>query len=181
MQKTGVRALVLVAFARAGKDAAAAYLARRHGYQKIVFSDSLKSELARRGWKPTKTNMSRMGNILRRRDGMGVMARLAIARAKELNAATIVFSGSRSPAEIRLIRQTYPDCKVVEIRSRFACRAARAKKAGWTKEQLRSRDENDSKKKGLAKAIRLADAIIENDHSLADLHQKMDEFLARWK
>ncbi len=175
MPSSRVFAIVLVAWARAGKDTAGRYLQKKWGFARITFSNLLKAELRSRGQTPSKARMMELGNELRKKFGAGVMAELALDAASRLKVARIVFSGARSPAEITRLRKAYRDTRVLEIRASIENRVKRAARAGWSPADLRARDQNDDRQKGLGRTIRMADAVVENDSGTRRFHAALDQ------
>ncbi|HLD81412.1 MAG TPA: hypothetical protein VJA40_05415, partial [archaeon] len=64
----------ITGFARAGKDTIANEFVARHGFKKFDMSSLLGEELEKRGLPRTKEQMSRLGDVLRKKHGPSVMA-----------------------------------------------------------------------------------------------------------
>lgn len=174
MRKIDARVVVLVALSRAGKDTAAGYLAKKYGFFRVGFSDMLKAELSRLRLVHSKENMVRLGNDLRRAHGNDIVARLAVQKAVNSRRRRIVFSGARSPEEIRLIRRTFARTLVLAIQSDVAIRQSRALKAGWSEKNLSAKDHDDIEHKGLRQALSLADGVVENNSTRRAFNENLD-------
>jgi dephospho-CoA kinase len=163
--------LILAGKARSGKDTVADFLVKEFGFKKFVFSSVLEKELKEKGIKATKKNMSLLGDELREKFGMNVLAKKLLEKVKEEK--KLVFVGARSLQEVELIKKRFPEAKLILIEANEKKRFERKSEMDSSEfRQFLYRDEIDSKKKGMNKLIETADFKLENNSSLSDLFQK---------
>lgn len=167
----------------AGKGEAASYLCGR-GFALHSLSDVVREEAAARGLPPTRENLIRIGQDLRRDHGVGVLAERIASR---LGARDVVDS-IRSPFEVAVLRRV-PGFRLVGVDAPMAIRFGRAlararpgDPSTLAEFESREREENseDPEKQQLAAAFRLADCVVDNGGELRSLHAQLDRILARW-
>ncbi len=164
----------------AGKSEAASRLAAL-GFRIHSLSDVVREEAAARGLPPERKNLIRIGNELRERHGPGVLAERILPR---LGGRDVVDS-IRSPEEVAVLRRL-PGFVLVgiraDVRTRFERGLARGRPGdpGTLEEFLaREREENleEPNRQQLDATLSLADVIVDNDGTLADLHRALDRIL----
>ncbi len=163
--------LILLGKARSGKDTVADFLVKEFSFKKFVFSSVLEEELKKKRKLITKQNMSLLGDELRKEFGMQIIAEKLLEKVSDEQ--KIVFVGARSPEEIELIKQKFPEAKTFLVEASQEKRFKR--RNGLDANTLKAffeRDEIDSEKKGMKKAFGLADYKLENNSSLSDLLNK---------
>ena len=175
MQKS--QAIILVGYARSGKDTAANFLCKGLGFKKLVFSDFIGLELRKAGMVVSKNNLSWMGDVLRKKHGMDVVARLLWKQLKKKKWKKIVLVGARSLKEISYLRKRIKGLKIVEIRARADLRFKRRPSKKMSKKEFSKRDKIDAKNKGLDKVIALAQFTVINEGKLPDFKQKLRELM----
>ncbi|AJF59666.1 MAG: AAA family ATPase [Candidatus Diapherotrites archaeon] len=168
--------LIVVGLARSGKDSVADYLAERHGFSKYVLSDVLAEELERRNEIASKENMNLLGDELRAKHGMAVIAERLLKKIREKGNLAIV--GPRSIEEILAIRKKFPEAKIIEVRAAPEKRFERRSPLDPVEEKkFFERDSNDLEKKGLRKVLNKKDFLIENRGDLKGLHLKIESLV----
>ena len=168
--------IILTGLARSGKSFSASYLKSR-GFNSLVFSGILAKECEKKGLKPTKMNLSLVGDELRKKLGMGALGRLILKKIKS-DKEDYILDGSRSVEEIEEIKKRYPNAKLVFIDALPDIRFSRRnEKDPKDKKTFFSRDEIDIKNKGLGKVINMADIRVENNGSAEELKKKLNELV----
>jgi dephospho-CoA kinase len=163
-----------------GKTEAAEFFQKK-GFARFSLSDEIREELSRRGEAPSRNNMIRMGNELRERFGADVLAR----RLLDKISGRAVVDSIRNPEEVRFLRK----------RQGFILLALDAPlELRYHRITLRGRDESVSTLEAFAAkereemagtangqrlkaCLEMADVLIVNDGSLADLTRKLEAFL----
>ena len=170
--------IILTGLARSGKDTFADFLEKDFGFKKLVFSDFLKAEVAKRGLEISKENLAIVGDGLRKKDGMSVVARLLWDNAK--NFEKVVASGCRSVEEIEFLKRRCKNAVLVCVKAKASERFERKLESDpQNSRDFFARDEMDIQNKGLDKVIELADITIENNSTLEDLKKKAEELVKR--
>jgi len=168
--------LILLGKARSGKDTVADYLVEKFGFKKFVFSSVLEEELKKQGKIVSKQNMSLFGDELRKEFGMGIMAEKLLKTVK--NEKKIVFVGARSVEEIELIKQKFPQAKLVLVEAQEDKRFNRRSDLDPDElENFSLRDKLDEEKKGMKKVFLLAEFKLENNGSLGGLFSKSRDLM----
>jgi len=164
--------IALTGLARSGKDTAANVLAERFGFKKLVFSDFLRAEVEGRGLPVNKENMSKVGDELRKAEGMDCVAKRLWLEAKKFE--KVVAVGMRSVEEAEFLKGRADSFYLIALKAEPETRFERKSMADpQAEKEFFARDERDVANKGLGKIIELADAIIENDSSVEELVAKV--------
>ncbi len=167
--------LALAGLARSGKDTAAKYISGKYGLKWFDFSrDILLEELKARNLKPTKENMSALGDELRKKHGPDALAQRLVEKIKESGAKSVVVSGVRSPEEAGYLKSHSERFLLIKLVSETDKRIKRSGNA-----DIGARDECDIKNKGLANVLEMADTTIENNSTVDELYRKIDGVISR--
>jgi len=170
--------IIVVGLARSGKDTFADYLVEKYGFSKLVFSDMLAEELEKRGEKATKENMSRLGDELRREEGMDAVAKRLVEKAGKIKNEKLVLVGPRSVEEVNYVKKALGKAVVVET---YAKDTSRFGRRGETDPQSETgffgRDKGDIDRKGLGEVLKMTDRIVENNKDLRSFHMKIDRLM----
>lgn len=171
--------IILTGKARSGKDTVADYIAEKYGFKKLVFSDFIAREAAKQGLEPSKMNLAKMGDILRKKMGMHAPAELLWEEAKKHE--KVVASAARSPEEIEFLKEKADKVLVIEVAAGEDKRFERRDEQDPEKrDEFFSRDRLDLKKKGLKKATSLAEHTITNNSTINDLENQIDEVMDKF-
>jgi len=163
--------LILLGKARSGKDTVADFLVKEFGFKKFVFSFVLENELKKQGKKVSKQSMSLLGDELRKEFGMGIVASKLMEKISEEE--KIVFVGARSVEEVELIKEKFPQAKLILVEALKEKRFERRSEMDSDDlKKFHERDLFDEEKKGMQKVFSLAELKIENNGSLRDLFSK---------
>ncbi|MDD8020110.1 MAG: AAA family ATPase [Acidobacteriota bacterium] len=162
----------------AGKGEVAAFYQKK-GYSCISLSDVIREELESRSLPPSRENLIACGNELREKFGADILAHRAAARIS----GPAVIDSIRHPAEIEYLRSLGSFILIavdapVEMRFNRVKKRGRDESASSLEEFIQQ--ENREKASGgnnqqLDRCFALADLIIINDGSLAELHQKLEK------
>jgi dCMP deaminase len=170
----------------AGKGEVAAYLAER-SFVSASLSDVLRQELERRGLPSSRENLIAIGNQLRADHGPGVLAERVLAA---LSAGRHhVVDSIRNPGEVEVLRRR-PDFRLLCVRAPLSLRFQRARQRGRlgdgaTLEEFARLEEEEldrgaPERQRLDRVEELADAVLDNDGSVGQLHQRLGELLRGW-
>ena len=158
--------------AQAGKDTVADYIVENYGFKKVSFSDILDEELKKRGLEITKMNRSKLGDDLRKKGGMGVLAEILL---KRIDSPDVVIPNFRSPEEVVYIRSKTSGFHLILIETDAKKRYERRSNIDPDNfEEFVARDERDFKNKGMESVFIMADHSLHNDGNLEELHEQID-------
>jgi dCMP deaminase len=167
-----------------GKGEAVAFLGAR-SFAVYSLSDVIREELARRGQSETRERMIETGNALRAAEGPGALAERLLARiAPDQNA---VVDSIRHPAEVEVLRAASNRFRLIWIEADEAARLERIRARGRagdpdSLDELRRLEgkelgSDDPSAQQLHAVRALADEVIVNDGSLAELHGQLHRLL----
>lgn len=172
----------IAGLARSGKDTAAKYLKREYGFKWLNFSDILVKEAKKRGKKPTKASLSRIGDKYREKHGKAGLAVEIMNKIENSGSLEFVITGFRSPEEVEYIKKRVNKFLMAEIKTKKELRWKRREESDPnTKKEFFKRDEVDIKKKGLGEVLERADITIENNSNLKSLYRSLDELVKKFK
>jgi dephospho-CoA kinase len=164
----------------AGKGEAAVFFVSR-GYEYHSLSDVVRDALAAEGLEPSRDNLIRKGNALRREGGPDALARRILAKIR----GRAVIDSIRNPSEIEFLR-TQPGFVLLALEAPPELRFERVAKRGRNEcapdlpSFLRKEDEENGPDPGaqqLGRCMALADRVLVNDGTLDDLRRKLEEIL----
>ncbi len=168
----------------AGKGESAKHLERK-GFEYFSLSDELREEATKRGIGHGREAMISLGNELRSTHGAGYLASAINRKIEPLRKqgkTEFVVDSIRSPGEVGELRKNR-DFILVGIEARAELRFERMKRRGrqgdaQTLEEFTAHEqkENTCNESGqqLDKCLSMADALVENNGTLEELHKKMD-------
>lgn len=163
-----------------GKGEAAAFFMEK-GFAYLSLSDVLRKELAKKGLQPSRDNLIRTGNSLRRRHGADVLARRVLRRVR----GDTVIDSIRNPAEVALLR-TRPGFRLLAVDAPVEVRFERAGRRGrdesvLTLEEFASKEREEMGRDPAAQQLHLclalADATVVNDSTLESFRRKLEALL----
>ena len=168
----------------AGKGEVSGILAGR-GFATHSLSDVVREEAAARGLPPEREHLIRIGTLLRREGGAGVLAARLVPRIGKRD----VVDSIRNPSEVAVLRALPGFVLVgVEAPAELRFRRSRSRARSGDPESFegfleRERQENSSDPAGqqLAATFALADRVIVNDGDLDALRQRVDALLTSLK
>jgi dephospho-CoA kinase len=178
--RPGPRLIGLTGTNGAGKGEAAVFF-RKKGFAYFSLSDLIREELQKRKLAPTRDNLIRAGNELRRRHGADILARRILRRVK----GRAVIDSIRHPKEVERLR-TRPAFRLVAVDAPAALRFERVKRRGRqesaaTLEEFLAKERKEMGRSPEAQqldlCLRMADTTLVNDSSLEDFHRKLEALL----
>lgn len=170
----------------AGKGTVASYLEKK-GFIYNSLSDELRIEAKNKNINPTRENLIKLGNELRKKFGSNYLVLKIANKIKEENPKIInyVIDSIRNPAEItelKRIRGFFLIGIDAEVSIRYKRTLQRAREGDITTIQnfiKLEEKENFNKKSNqqLDKCLQMADNIITNNGTLEELYEKIDALL----
>lgn len=162
--------------AQSGKSTAAQYLVDNYGFKELSLSEHvLDPILEERGIEITKMNRSKLGDELRKKEGMDVLAKRLI---EKVDYPRIVISNFRSPEEVQFFMDRTPSFHLIKIDADPNIRYKRRSKIDPnTIKEFLERDKKDMDNKGMGMVFEMADYKIDNNSSYDTLHEQLDKII----
>jgi len=167
----------------AGKTEVSNYLIRR-GFEYHSLSDEVREEAKKRGGEIDRDLLIATGNDLRSRHGAGVLAERVLLRLGQDR--NHVVDSIRNPVEVEVLRRR-KDFVLLAFYQNLVLRSAPPNFRGrdgppptleeFIREESRELESENPASQQLLATRRLADRVIQNDGSLQDLHDCLDELL----
>lgn len=168
----------------AGKGEVVAFLAERSFYPSSL-SDEIRAELAARGVEETRERMIEAGRELRTREGPSALAKRLLSRLE--GDRNYVVDSIRHPAEVEALRAAAPRFRLIWVEAEEGLRLdrmrQRARRGDPTSleelRQLEGRElgSSETAAQQLLAVRALADDVVENNGSLAELHEQLQRLL----
>lgn len=171
----------------AGKGSAVAYLVSTYGFTHYSSRDFILAEIRRLGLAEDRSQMRLTANALRAEFGHEVIVKKAYERAAAEGKARVVIESVRALAEVAYLKQQGGVLLAVDARPEVRFERVQARRSSTdqvTYEQFLAHEElerNDPDPSGMqkAKVMELADYTIQNDSTLEDLYNQLDEVMTR--
>lgn len=170
----------------AGKDTVADYLVTKSFYH-ISLSDIIRDEARKRKAPLSRDSLIRIGNELRQRFGIGVLAERALERMQ--SDKHYVVTSLRHPGEVEALKKR-PDFLLVKVVApsrvryeRVSVRSGRDDGVSTFDDFVQKEKEEQSSdfyKQQLHKVTTMARVTIDNSGSVEELYPKVDRFLQDW-
>ena len=181
MQREKKRVLAISGMPGAGKGVAAE-AAKQLGMQVLVLGDIIRQETQRRGLDPTPKNVGNVMLQLRTEEGPAAVARRLIPKVDATHSSTVVVEGIRSLHELSELKSKF-DVVTVAIHASPASRFQRLLSRNRsddpkTWEVFQERDTRELEV-GLGDVIALAETILCNESTIAELQAKFKEVVSR--
>lgn len=168
----------------AGKGAVVEHLVKVKGFKHLSVGGFLAEEVKRSGGEVNRQSLINAGNRLRNSFGAGYLVEELLKRAKELGEDVIIES-IRTEGEVEKLKKS--GGILFGINADRKTRYERIVARGSEKDKVsfeefcesedREMESADSSKQNLKKCLEMADFRLENDGSLEELHQKVEEIL----
>lgn len=175
----GKTVLVIVGMPGAGKSLASG-VAKGMGMPIFVSGDIIRAEARRRALKPSKENLGRLMLALRKKEGMGAVAKRLVPILDLRKDPYVVYEGARNVEELDELRNRYR-IVIVAIHASQQSRFERLLKRKRSDRPRNWKDfsERDQRelKVGVGKVIALADRMVENEDTKEDLKRRMKRVL----
>ena len=181
-----MKVIWLVGPIASGKGTVAKILAEM-GYSPYSLSDRIREETTLRGFETTRQTLTDIGNELRQTLSADVWAKRTAELIEKASPEFVVIDAIRNPAELTFLKQKF-GAKIIGIvadqKKRFEMFKSRGKNTAGinTWEEFKAIDDQESSQEGSYKqqvdaCLALADIIIENNETIEDLKQKIENFL----
>lgn len=164
-----------------GKTAASDFLHSRYGAKQMRFSQILMDVLTRLHVSASRDNLQKLGHALRTSVGESVVVDAFRKDLEAEDAEIIVVDGVRYPNEVELVR-SFPESILLFLDAPQKVRYERCVKRGEKGEasitfQEFAASENKATERHLDEIKKLADFVIENEGSIAQLEKRIEEIL----
>ena len=157
------------------------------GYTAYSLSDRIREEIRRQGLDITRETLNTVSNELRETLGADILARRTAQLIEKENPEFVAIDAIRNPAEVNFLKEKF-GIKIIGIvadqKRRFELFKNRGNNAAGieTFEQFKELDDRELVQEGQHKqqineCLKLADIIIENNGTIEDLKQKVQEFI----
>ena len=180
-----MKVISIVGMAGAGKSEVARVFERK-GYTRVRFGDVTDEEIRKRGLELNEESERYIRELLRKEHGMSAYAQLNLPRIDSaLKNSNVVVDGLYSWEEYILLKDHYgADFTVIAVwaspEARYARLGNRTERP-LTVEEAASRDRTEIENTNKGGPIAMADYTIDNESSLSDLEEQVNEVLARLK
>lgn len=157
------------------------------GYKRISLSDMIRKVVADKHLSETRENLIETGNWMRKRDGVGILARMAAEQERGNPDSMLVIETVRNPAEAEILRDRL-GCELwaidapLELRyKRLAARKREGDPMSFEEfEKINNRDMGQGEPvngQQVGKCIEMANVMIVNDGSEKALRKQIEELL----
>ncbi len=175
-----IRVIGTVGKIGSGKDEVLKYLRDRYGIPFIATGDIVRGIAKDEGKEPTRENLEEISQRYFRKLGKGCFVRMAAEEITRRKWKIAGISGVRAPADVRILKEhfdasfTLIRIEVTNPRQRFLRLKLRHEgRDAATYDAFLDQDKNEEEVFKVSKAGAMADYMIKNDGSLADLHRRI--------
>jgi dephospho-CoA kinase len=167
-----------------GKSEAVA-VGRELGLPVVNMGDEVRKEVQRRDLAPTDMHLGQVATEMRQAYGRDIWAQRTLSRIEQQQTDRIIIDGIRNIEEVETFRHNIDAFFLVAIHASPRSRYHRLKQRGRSddlvsEEALRRRDQRELSW-GLGIVIAMADTVIINEGSLAELRQKARDLIQKIK
>jgi len=165
-----------------GKGEITNYL-KEKGFEQYVFSDIIREEAKKRSLQPTRSNLQKIGDLLRKEyNNEGIIAKKLLEKIKTKKAVVDGIRNSKEVLELKKSGKFYLIAIISPQKLRYE-RLKTRKRPGDPDsfEEFKLLDEKENKGLGtqeINKCIKLADFNIDNTSTLENLRKEVDKILA---
>jgi dephospho-CoA kinase len=170
-----------------GKGTVVEYLVSKHGFRHYSARQFLGEEVKRRGFPDNRDSIVETAISLRTQYGADYVAEQLYARAIE-NGQNAVIESIRNTQEIELLRNKPEKFYLVSVDANPHIRFERIQKRKsstdnidfdkFLSDERREMSSNNPNAMNISECMKLADAQIQNDDSLEELHKQIDELIS---
>jgi len=171
-----------------GKDEVVKYLNRRYGIPLLSTGEMVRQIAAEKGIEPTRPNLQQISEEYFREKGRGCFVRLMVEQIKKNGWPTAGITGIRSPEDVKILKDAFGkdfflfSVYVTDPKVRFQRMTRRAEERDPASyEQFLANDRREEEIFHISQAARLADVSLNNDGTLEELHQQVEEVIAQKK
>ncbi len=152
------------------------------GFDVLVLGDVIREETERRGIEPTPKNMGNVMLELRSNEGVAVVAKRVLPKIESAPSSTVIVEGVRSMHELQELQTKYEVITVAihaSPKTRFQRLLSRKRSDDpKTWEVFFERDSRELNV-GLGHVIALADLVLINESTIADLQSEFRKEISR--
>ncbi|VVC03133.1 Dephospho-CoA kinase [Candidatus Burarchaeum australiense] len=138
--------------------------------------------MRKKGIRVTNRSLRLFADEIRKKNGKAVSAKLAVAEILKMKKKIVLVNGVRSGEEIREFKKNF-DFKLIAVTAPLRLRFARILKRGRSDDPKKYADflwsERIEQHWGLAKAVALADYVVQNRGTRAECEEKIRGILER--
>lgn len=162
-------------------------LLKDKGYHVLSLSDLVRARAKEWGFSITRENLQNVGDSLRQKFGNAILAEIVAPEIPKNPKQKFVIDAIRNPAEVTFLKK---ECNAYIIgitaspKKRYELMKARGREydpSSWEEfVKLEARDRGvgqEAHGQQVEKCLALADGIVENNGSLEDLEEKVQNFL----
>lgn len=181
--------IILTGTIGTGKSVVAGFLQEKN-FKILKFSDSVREILEEKKLQATRENMQLIGAELRQKHGQGALGKILREKIENDLAENYCLDGARNPEEILEIKKL-PNVKVIGVTVPMQTLIERIQKRqrdldkAETPAEIREKIEIElgtlpsPAHFNIQGCLDIADIIIENTGTIADLEKRADEFISR--
>ncbi len=159
-------------------------LFKKKGFEYLSLSDEIRKEAKKRGIKAKRDKLQDLGNLIRKKEGAGALAKRIIKKIKRKK--NYVIDGIRNTGEIKELRKKFgKEFYLISVGGNLKVRWKRVQKRGRESDpktfeefvKIDKRDYKENIKNGqeVKKCMELADFKIINNSSIEKLKQKTEK------
>lgn len=173
----------------AGKDTVADYLVKGKGFLSHSLSDIVREEATARGLPHGRDTLRDVGNDLRRRHGLAVLAERALERIKAAGEPRSVIVSIRNPAEVERLRQE-PGFHLIAVdapqRTRYGRLRTRQRVGDaidfdtFVAQEAKEMTSADPANQQLREVTAMADVTLRNEGTFDQLSAKVEALLKQF-
>jgi len=172
----------------AGKGVVVDYLVQQKGFTHFSSSGRISEILKERGMELSRTNMRAVGNELRAKYGSGYLVEVALAEAKKRGLTNVAIESIRSTGEAEVLKQAGGKLLMIDAERKIRYERIFARKSGKDlidfetfvlQEEREWFGTEGAFDMNIRPVMEMADHRIENNISLSDLYQQIDDFLQK--
>lgn len=173
----------LVGHPSSGKDTVADYIMKKYDFVHISTSDLIREYIhENKLGEPTRLLMHDTANLLRQKNGPDYL----VIKALKKDAGRLILSGIRAVSEAKRVKDE--GGFIVSLQAPIELRYKLAKERGRIGDDTflqfktieeKEAENTDQNAQNVDGVMRLSDYTIENDGSIKDLHQKIDDVISK--
>lgn len=165
----------------AGKGAVVRYL-KSKGFDSFSLSDVLRDECVKKHLEVTRENLQKMGEDLRKKFGKGILAQRILEKVTK----NAVVESIRKPEEVEVLKKA-SQFHLIGVSAPLKLRYERLVKRAREEDKDKLSYNNfleiskNAAEQEIEKCIRMADFVIENDCSIEELNNKVENIISSLK
>lgn len=167
-----------------GKDSLIKYLARAHNIPALSIGDVVRQIAEQQGLPTTRENLHEISQKLMKQAGPDVFTRQVVRQIEQHDWRAVAVGGIRTPDDVKLFRARFGEDFVLvhvavdDAHLRFDRLKLRDEPRDPSSfEEFQQQERMEEEQFRLSETIRRADLTVQNDGSLEDFHQQIEEQL----